>query len=137
MTSLPDYRPKKLSLGSLEREILEIVWELGSVTVKEVHERILLDPDRDLAYASVTTVLKRLMDKGWLVCDRQEKSFIWRPLISRQQAEALEAYEQLQKFLAISNPDLVAGFVDSLDRATIEQIEAIAGTIKAFRQAKE
>jgi predicted transcriptional regulator len=59
MKLLPNYRPKQLSLGPLETEILQIVWELGAVTVKDVHERILSDPDRELAYTSVTTVLKR------------------------------------------------------------------------------
>ena len=65
MNMLPNYRPKKLSLGSLETEILEIIWQLGEVTVKDVHEQILSDPDRELAYTSVTTVLRRLTDKGW------------------------------------------------------------------------
>ena len=34
MVPLPEYRPKRLSLGPLEAEILNIIWELGSVTVK-------------------------------------------------------------------------------------------------------
>ena len=74
MAPLPDYRPKQLSLGPLETEILHIVWELGSVTVKDVHDRILTDPDRELAYTSVTTVLRRLTEKGWLRCDKQERA---------------------------------------------------------------
>nr|WP_250124157.1 BlaI/MecI/CopY family transcriptional regulator [Chroococcidiopsis sp. CCMEE 29] len=40
MTPLPDYRPKQLSLGPLEAEILNIVWELGSATVKDIHDRV-------------------------------------------------------------------------------------------------
>ncbi|MFM2315417.1 MAG: hypothetical protein RLZZ04_4695, partial [Cyanobacteriota bacterium] len=38
MASLPQYRPKKLSLGPLEAEILEIIWDLKVATVKNVHE---------------------------------------------------------------------------------------------------
>jgi len=41
MTPLPNYRPKQLSLGPLEAEILNLIWELGSATV-DVHERIWL-----------------------------------------------------------------------------------------------
>jgi len=66
MTPLPNYRPKQLSLGPLEAEILNLIWELGSATV-DVHERILADPNRE-AYTSVTTVLRRLTEKvGWRV----------------------------------------------------------------------
>jgi predicted transcriptional regulator len=137
MTSLPDYRPKQLSLGPLEAEILRIVWDLGTVTVKDVHDRILTDPDRDLAYTSVTTVLNRLTKKGWLVCDRQNRSYTWRAAVSRSQARAIQAYEQLNQFLAVSNPDVVAAFADSLDQTSVEQLDAIAQRLKAIRQARE
>ncbi len=40
MSPLPEYRPQKLSLGSLETEILEIIWDLGNATVKQIHDRI-------------------------------------------------------------------------------------------------
>ncbi|MEA5619479.1 BlaI/MecI/CopY family transcriptional regulator [Cronbergia sp. UHCC 0137] len=137
MSPLPDYRPKQLSVGPLEAEILSIVWELGSVTVKDVHDRILADPNRELAYTSVTTVLRRLTEKGWLACDKHLKAFYWRPLLTKQQAEMIKAYEQLQQFLAVGNPDVVAAFADSLDQAASDQIEAIAQRIQAARQARE
>ncbi|MGV0023973.1 BlaI/MecI/CopY family transcriptional regulator [Phormidesmis priestleyi] len=137
MVSLPNHRPKQLSLGPLEAEILQIIWDLGSVTVKDVHDRILADPDRELAYTSVTTVLNRLTKKGWLACDKQNRSFSWRPLLSKGEAKALQAYEQLNQFLAVGNPDVVAAFADSLDQASVEQLEAIAQKLQAARQARE
>jgi len=137
MAPLPEYRPKQLSLGPLEAEILNIIWELSSVTVKDVHDRILADPNRELAYTSVTTVLRRLTDKGWLVCDKKGKAFYWRPLLTKQQAQVIKAHEQLQQFLAVGNPDVVAAFADSLDEAASEQISAIAKRIQAARQARE
>jgi predicted transcriptional regulator len=137
MAPLPERRPKQLSLGPLETEILHIVWELGTVTVKEVHERILADPDRELAYTSVTTVLRRLTKKGWLTCEKQERAFRWQPLVSRQEARVLQAHHQLNQFLAVGNPDVVAAFADSLDAASVEQIEAIAQRLQAARRARE
>ncbi|MDJ0597264.1 MAG: BlaI/MecI/CopY family transcriptional regulator [Crocosphaera sp.] len=136
MSPLPEYRPQKLSLGSLEAEILEIVWDFGQATVKQIHDRILADPERELAYASVTTVLNRLTKKGWLRCSKQNKAFSWKPLVSREQAKAIQAYEQLQQFLAISNPDMVASFADSLDTTSVEQLEAIATRLKAIRRQR-
>jgi predicted transcriptional regulator len=137
MSPLPDPRPKQLSLGPLEAEILDIVWNLGSATVKDIHDRILADPERELAYTSVTTVLRRLTQKGWLACDKQDRAFQWRPLISRADAQILQAHDQLQRFLRVGNPDIVAAFADHLDRASIDQLEAIAQRLKAARQASE
>ncbi|MGB3263097.1 MAG: BlaI/MecI/CopY family transcriptional regulator [Microcoleus sp.] len=137
MNPLPNYRPKQLSLGPLEAEILNIVWELEIATVKDVHDRILADPDRELAYASVTTVLRRLTEKGWLVCNKSERTFTWQPLVSGEEARSLFACDRLQKFLAVSNPDIVAAFADSLDQATVEQLQEISLRIQAVRQARK
>ncbi|MBE9191920.1 BlaI/MecI/CopY family transcriptional regulator [Gloeocapsopsis crepidinum LEGE 06123] len=137
MSPLPDYSPKQLSLGPLETEILNIVWEVGSVTVKDVHDRILSDPNRELAYTSVTTVLRRLTDKGWLACDKKAKAFYWRPLVTKQQAQMIKAHDQLHRFLAVGNPEVVAAFADSLDQTSLEKLQAIAQRIQAARQARE
>ena len=137
MASLPQHRPKKLTLGPLETEILEIVWDLQIATVKSVHEQILQDPERELAYTSVTTVLQRLTQKGWLKCSKRGRAFSWQALVSREQAQALWSYEKLNGFLAVSNPDLVASFADSLDTASLEQIEAIALRLNNIRRRRE
>ena len=143
MAPLPDPPPKQLSLGSLETEILQILWALESATVKEIHDRILADPDRELAYASVSTVLQRLAQKGWVsrekvsdAASRRDRAFQWRPLVSREAAQALQAHDQLQRFLAIGNPDVVAAFADDLDRASVDKLEEITRRLKAAQQAR-
>ncbi|NJL23156.1 MAG: CopY family transcriptional regulator [Leptolyngbyaceae cyanobacterium SM1_3_5] len=137
MPPLPEPRPRQLSLGPLETEILEIIWSLGTATVKEIHDRILADPDRELAYTSVTTVLRRLSEKGWLVCDKQDRAFVWRSIVSREEAQIHQAHDRLHRFLAVGNPDVVAAFADSLDAASLNQLEAIAQRVKAARQKRE
>lgn len=137
MAFLPQHKPKKLSLGPLETEILEIVWKLETVTVKNVHEYILKDPNRELAYTSVTTVLRRLTQKGWLKCSKKGRAFSWQALVSREQAQAIQSYERLNGFLAVSNPDVVASFADSLDAASLEQIKEIAARLNTIRRQRE
>ncbi|MEO0928809.1 MAG: CopY family transcriptional regulator, partial [Cyanobacteria bacterium J06643_13] len=46
-------------------------------------------------------------------------------------------YEQLNDFLAVSNPDVVAAFADSLDTASLKQIEAIASRLNNIRRQRE
>jgi predicted transcriptional regulator len=137
MNPLPNYRPKQLKLGPLEAEILNIIYSLGAATVKDIHERITADPDRELTYSSVATVLHRLTKKGWLKCEKQQRQYIWRPLISYSEAQSLEAYEQLQRFLVLGKPEIVAAFADSLDEASVAQFEAIAQKIQAVRELRE
>ena len=136
MTPKPNYRPEKMSLGPLEQEILNIIWDLGCATVKQVHEHILADPDRELSSPSVTTVLNRLRRKGWLTCDRTGRAYLWKARISRTEAQAIQAQEHLNQFLALGNPDIVAAFASDLDSASLDQLTAIAQRLKALREAR-
>jgi predicted transcriptional regulator len=136
MAPLPDNRPNRLSLGPLETEILEILWEFRSATTKDIYERILADPDRELTYSSVTTVLRRLTQKGWLTCDEEGRAFEWKPVVSREEAQSLAAHNQLQKFLSVSTPEIIAAFADSLDQNSLEQLQAIMNRIQEVRQQR-
>ncbi len=137
MAPFPPYQPKNLSLGPLESEVVEILWQLGPTSATAVHQHILNDIDRELSYSSVSTVLKRLVKKGWVGCDRENRVHIWRSRISQQQAEILKAHEQLHRFLAVGSPEIVAAFADTLDDNSLAQMDAIAQKIKDARQARE
>ena len=137
MAPLPPYQPKTLSLGPLEAEIIEILWQMEPTSVTAIHQHILTDIDRELTYSSVSTVLKRLAKKGWVTCDQGDRVHVWRSLISPQQAEILKAHERLHRFLAVGSPDIVAAFADTLDDDSLAQIEAIAQKIQAARESRE
>lgn len=137
MTPLPKYRPKHLSLGPLETEILNIIWDGTRLGATGIHDRILADPDRELAYGSVMTVLRRLEQKGWIKCEKEGRTLYWQALILREEAQAITAYDQLNRFLEISNADMVAAFANDLDRASIDKLEAIATRLQNIRQSRE
>ena len=137
MNAFSPHRPKTLSLGPLETEIIEILWLLGPTSATAIHQHILQDIDRELTYSSVSTVLKRLIKKGWVECDRSQKIQTWRPRLSEHQAKILTAQEQLKHFLAASSLDIVAAFADTLDDDSLAQIDAIAQKIQATREARD
>lgn len=137
MSSFPAYRPNRLSLGPLEAEILEILWELGTTSATAIHAQILADIDRELTYSSVATVLRRLEKKGWIAKRRMGRAYHWEPLLSADNAKVLQSHERLQQFLAASNPDIVAAFAGTLDQASLDQLEAITHRIQVARQAQQ
>ena len=137
MPPFPNYIPRQINLGPLEAEIIEIIWQFGSPTVREIHEQILSDPDRELAYASVTTVLHRLAKKGWVIRRKQGRAFCWQCKLSKTDLQVIQAHDRLKQFLAISEPDIVAAFADTLDVASLEQLDAINQQIQNARRQKE
>lgn len=70
-------------LSEAEQEVLKTLWELGSATVREVHER-LEGQTRPRAYTTVLTFLGRLEAKGYVASDKAGIAHVFRPIVSRQ-----------------------------------------------------
>jgi predicted transcriptional regulator len=71
-------RKKSLTqLGETEMEVLHHVWDLGEATVADVRERIL--EERDVAYTTIMTVMKKLADKGYLQYHKDGRTYVYAP----------------------------------------------------------
>ncbi len=64
-------------LGETEMEVLHHVWALGEATVADVRARIL--EEREIAYTTVMTVMKKLADKGYLQYEKEGRSYVYAP----------------------------------------------------------
>ncbi|MBN1943683.1 MAG: BlaI/MecI/CopY family transcriptional regulator [Phycisphaerae bacterium] len=72
--------PKKLqSLSPSETEILRLLWPLRSGTVQDICDR--LPAERDIAYATVQTLLRRLEKKGYVAHETKGKAHVFRPAV--------------------------------------------------------
>ena len=107
-------------LGELEREILSIVWRLGSVTAEEAREKL----DRTLKDSTVRTVLRRLEEKGYLAHSVDDRTFVYRPAQSRQKVAGRAVKRIVDWFCEGSVEALLVGMVDSqvLDRAELQRL---------------
>ena len=125
-----------VELGELEREILSIVWRLGSVTAERAREEI----DRPLKDSTVRTVLRRLEEKGYLAHAVEDRTFIYRPAESRQRVAGRAARRIVDWFCDGSVEALLVGMVDSkvLDRAELQRLaDRIALAQKTASSAKK
>ena len=69
-------------LSPAETEILRLVWELDSPTVQNVCDA--LPAHRDIAYATVHTLLRRLEKKGYLTHQVRGKAHVFRAKIQKR-----------------------------------------------------
>ena len=79
--------PLRATLGNLEREVMEVVWQAGPTTVREVQGEL----PRPVAYTTVMTTLDRLFKKGFVSRTRAGRAFVYEPLRTREQTEAAVA----------------------------------------------
>lgn len=76
-------RPKHPTLTPQELEIMKLVWERESATVRDVYEALL--ENRKIAYTTVMTMMKILETKGYLRKTRQDRAFLYRPTRPKSQ----------------------------------------------------
>ena len=70
-------RRRSLTLTGQELEIMKIVWERDSTTVRDVYE-VLLER-RKVAYTTVMTMMKILEQKKYLKKTQTERAYVYRP----------------------------------------------------------
>jgi predicted transcriptional regulator len=72
--------------GELQRAVIEVVWELGEATVRQVWKQ--LCHERELAYTTVLTAMQRLEQAGWLKHRTEGRKNVYLPTRTRAQAGA-------------------------------------------------
>lgn len=93
----------------LELECLRALWTLGEANVKEVRSH--LEPARPLAYTTVMTMLDRLARKQAVTRRKVGRSFLYTPLLSREQVRTL-AVKELVDALFDGSPSSLAAYLN-------------------------
>jgi predicted transcriptional regulator len=118
-------------LGPLEAEIMDVVWDTGEVTVRDVHR--LLESSRPLAYTTVMTTLGRLADKGLVKRIEDQPAHHYTALITREQY-ARSTVKSVVDWLVNHFPDpAVAYFVDRVEKEDERVIERLRDAIDQRR----
>src|SRR5215471_20145859 len=95
---------KSRNLTDAELRLMEVVWEKGKATVAEVVEA--LPKDIPLAYSTVLTTLRILENKGYLRHTKDGRSFVYRPIVKREQARE-NALSHLLRLFFEGSPELL------------------------------
>jgi BlaI family transcriptional regulator, penicillinase repressor len=115
-------RKRPIKLTRFEMEIMDALWELGSGSIREVHES--LPEKRRPAYTTVQTIIRRLEEKGAV---RQTKQIghahIFEPALTREAAQRRLIDELLDLFGGSARP-LMAHLAES-GKLTLEDLKEL------------
>ena len=73
---------KQYEIGDAELEILNILWDSHTATVRDVLRR-LHEAGRHVAYTTVQTLLTRLEQKGYVRSDKSDFAYVYRAKLTR------------------------------------------------------
>lgn len=85
-------RPEKdgtqVALYDLEADIMDVVWsrDWDAFSVRDVLD--VLQEERDIAYTTVMTTVKRLFDKGLLEREKDGRRYLYEPVLGREEFHA-------------------------------------------------
>jgi predicted transcriptional regulator len=71
-------------LGTLERQVLDVVWRLGRASVRDVLTAV----DHAVAYTTAMTVMDRLFKKGVLDRERVGRAYVYSAAASSEQLQS-------------------------------------------------
>src|SRR5689334_1696283 len=131
-TPMPD--KKQPALSRRERQIMEIVYSLGSATAAEVLEGL---PDPP-SYSAVRAMLRILEDKGHLTHRHDGPRYVFSPVVTRTAARQSALRSLVQTFFDGSATQAVAALLDmSESRLSRDEADQLATLIeKAKREGK-
>lgn len=112
--------PPRALLTDVEHEFMEILWKLGEGTVHDVLAH--LPEGRDLAYTSVSTILRILEQKGILENRKEGRAHIYRPLLARN-AFAAASVSQVVDEVFHGKPGALAAYLIEDKRLTPEELD--------------
>jgi predicted transcriptional regulator len=119
-------------LGPLEAEIMDVVWDNGEVTVRDVHNT--LNSNHPIAYTTVMTTLGRLTDKGLLQRIEDQPAHRYSAIVTRDQY-ADSTVKSVVDWLMGHFPDpAVAYFIDRVEEEDDQVIDRLRQAIDERRQ---
>ena len=121
-------------LGPLEAEVMEVTWDIGEVTVRDVHES--LSGSRQVAYTTVMTTMGRLADKGLLRRVEDQRAHRFTPLLSREQYADSTVKSVVDWLVSQFRDPTVAYFLDRVEAEDEKVIEALKEAIEQRKRSQ-
>lgn len=118
-------------LGPLEAEVMDVTWDVGEVTVRDVHEA--LNRSRPVAYTTVMTTMGRLADKGLLRRVEDQRAHRFTPLLSREQYADSTVKSVVDWLVSQFRDPTVAYFLDRVEEEDEKVIQALKEAIEQKR----
>jgi predicted transcriptional regulator len=116
-----------LQIGPLERELLELLWQRGEASVRDIFQAL----DERLAYTTLMTTLDRLHKKGLLDRRKEGRAFFYAPNQSQEEFEQGLTRRALDTLLGRGTQGvepLLACIVDAVsehDRELLDELDRL------------
>jgi BlaI family penicillinase repressor len=128
---MPKKKLSDIRLGRLEMQIMNVVWDRGHATVHDVKDTI--SRGRKPAYSTILTMMRKLEAKGYLSHDVDDRTYVYRPTISRQTVRQGVIGDLLDRLFE-GSPSLLLNSLVKQNRISEEELREIRKLITKRRK---
>lgn len=119
-------RPPAKELTDRELELMHVFWQHGPLTAAAVRDHLAED-GRELAYTTVATLVRILVDKGFLTQTNRQRPFVYRPTQSFGDVSKRLVTDLVDRVFGGSRTQLLVQLMDDEDvspetRALLENL---------------
>jgi BlaI family transcriptional regulator, penicillinase repressor len=119
-------RPPAKELTERELEVMHVFWEHGARTAAECRDELARE-GRELAYTTVATLIKILLEKGFLKHSNAERPFVYKPIRSFEEVSRRLVKDLVQRVFQGSREELLLRLLDgkkltAKERELLEQV---------------
>ena len=120
-------QPIARPLTATELEMMNVIWRLGPCSVRQVVEA--LRPQRELAYTSVSTIIRILEQKRYVVSIKEGRGHLYQAAVSKQAYQATSLARLVSNVFDGTPTLLVQRLLDS-KQLSIEELEKIRSLMR-------
>ena len=125
MTLIKNNRPTE---GELE--ILQVLWERKSATVRDVHEELL--KVKQAGYTTTLKLMQIMFEKGLVARDSSNKTHIYQPIVSKEKTQDLFLNKMIDSLFAGSPAQLVMQALGN-HKASKEELDEIRNFLNSMQ----
>jgi len=121
---------KNLKPTDSELEILQVLWEKGNATVREVHEELALV--KDCGYTTTLKLMQIMFEKGLVLRDDSNRTHVYQANVSREKTQKQLMNKMVNTLFSGSHTQLVMQALGAHipSRRDLEEIQQLLDSYK-------
>ena len=120
-------KPLQKELTAVELEMMNVIWRIGPCSVAQVQEH--LQQQRELAYTSVSTIVRILEQKGYVTSEKQGRGHVYQAAVSKESYQAL-SLKRIVRNVFDGAPSLLVQRLLTSEALTPDDLAQIEGLLR-------
>ena len=112
-------------LPDAELEVMQALWQIGKPSLRSEIQHV-LSKTHPMAHTTLLTLLSRLGERGFVKAEKNGRSFLYTPLVSREDYLAQQSKRFLDKICGGSIPAFAAALCQgALSKEELSELRAL------------